>query len=242
LRLVFTSPCDTNQDLYPDGGLYVISLNGSDPVVITDEPGNFDPTWSPDGKTITFTSLRNGGRARIYSLNPDVEGPPGEPLPVERLSLQYSYDRQPAWSADGQKIAFVSTQKGPVQIWTMDPDGSNQEMYSRSGDKINTNPQWSIGGEKILFIQVERPGRIPGIVVASYIEDDYIEFRYNLGPAPALEAKYSPDGLWLAFESWPQGQNHDIYMITASGGDLTQLTDWERFDFDPAWRPAVVKP
>jgi Tol biopolymer transport system component len=114
-------------------------------------------------------------------------------------------------------------------------------MYSRSGDKINTHPQWSINGERILFTQVESPGRIPGIVVATKIDEDNVdEFRYDLGPAPALEAKYSPDGSYLVFESWPEGQNHDIYIMAVSGSDLQRLTTWGRFDFDPAWRPAVV--
>ena len=244
LWLVFTSPCDTNQELYRGSGLWKINLDDpeSQEQLSSDIPGgDFDPVWSPDGMTITFTSLRNGGRARIYSMNLNIKDD-NENYLVERLSLRYSYDRQPSWSADGQKIAFVSTQKGPVQIWTMDPDGSNQEMYSRSGDKINTHPQWSIDGERILFTQVESQGRIPGIVVASYSEDGYDEFRYNLGPAPALEAKYSPDGSYLAFESWPQGQNHDIYIMAVSGADREQKTTWERFDFDPAWRPAVVQP
>jgi hypothetical protein len=48
--------------------------------------------------------------------------------------------------------------------------------------------------------------------------------------------------LWLVFESWPKGSNHDIYMMSAGGAAQTQLTDWERLEFDPAWRPAVIQP
>ena len=256
--LVFTAPCDNNQPLYRGSGLWRIKVdndleNPTTPEQLSSDIGDFDPAWSPDGNKIIFTSLRDGGRARIYSLDLTSKVNPEDPYLVERLSLRTSYDRQPAWSADGQKIAFVSTQKGPVQIWTMDSDGSNQEMYSRSGDRINSHPQWSINGERMLFTQVEELGQIPRLVVASYIkeaedsEDQGIydevpyDLRYDLGLMPAREAKYSPDGGYLAFESWPQGQNHNIYIMAVSGGDLQPLTDWERFDFDPAWRPAIVQ-
>jgi Tol biopolymer transport system component len=258
--LVFTVPCDTNQALYRGSGLWRIKADDDldNPTTLEQLSsdilgGDFDPAWSPDGSKIIFTSLRDGGRARIYSLDLTSKVNPEDSYLVERLSLRTSYDLQPAWSTDGQKIAFVSTQKGPVQVWTMDSNGGNQTMFSRSGNRINSHPQWSINGERILFTQVDELGKIPKLVVASYIKesedsDDQgiydevpYDLRYDLGLMPAREAKYSPNGGYLAFESWPEGQNHDIYIMAVSGGDLNRLTTWERFDFDAAWRPAVVR-
>jgi Tol biopolymer transport system component len=161
---------------------------------------------------------------------------------VTRLSDQYSYDRQPAWSPDGSQLAFVTTQKGPVQIWTMNADGSNQTLFSRSADAINLHPVWSKDGEVILFTQTSQHSRIPALVAASYKEGEYTEFRYNQGPAPSKEAKFSPDGLWLVYESWPEGSNHDIYIMSASGAGRTRVTDAPGFDFDPVWRPFTSSP
>lgn len=234
MSLAFISPCDRNQEQYRGAGLFIISVDASGLMPLPSVPGgDYDPAWSPDGKKIAFTSLRNGGRTRIYMLDlVDMQ--------VERLSEQYSYDRQPAWSGDGSELAFVTTQKGPVQIWIMDADGSNQELFSRSADAINSHPVWSLDGEVILFTQVSRSRRVPGIVAASYQDDEYSEFRYELGPVPVREANYSPDGLWLVFESWPEGSNHDIYIMTASGAARTRLTDWSGDDFDPVWRPVSI--
>jgi Tol biopolymer transport system component len=231
--LLFISPCERNQEEYPGSGIFLINADGSGETQLTLEPGgDFDPAWSPDGKSIAFTSLRNSGRPRIYVLDIDT----GE---VTRLSEQYSYDRQPAWSRDSQTMAFVTSQKGPIQVWTMNRDGSEQQIFSRSGDAVNTHPNWAVDGETILFTQVKTPGGIPGIVSASTKDGEYTEFMYGNPATPAREGKYSPDGLWLVFESWPEGLNHDIYIMTISNTDLFALTTDERFDFDPVWRPAA---
>ena len=54
---------------------------------------------------------------------------------------------------------------------------------------------------------------------------------------PMRESDYSPDGTWIAFESWPEGSNHDIYVMTPNGSGRQRLTDQEGFEFDAAWRP-----
>jgi len=235
-HLVFISPCKKNEDLYRGAGLFIINIDGTGLTPLPSAPGgDFDPVWSPDGTHIAFSSLRNSGRSRIYLMKL-ADGS------VERLSAQYSYDRQPYWSPDGSQLTFVTTQKGPVQVWTMNADGSNQQLYSRSGDAINSHPVWSREGDVILFTQVSQQRRIPGLVAASYQDDEYTEFRYELGPAPAREAKYSPDGLWLAFESWPEGSNHDIFIMSASGAGRIRLTDAPGNEFDPIWRPTIIQP
>ena len=233
LRLVFISPCERNQESYPGAGLFVINDDGTELMPLPTVPGgDYDPSWSPDGKSIVFTSLRNSGRPRLYKLNL-------EDASVERLSEQYSRDMQPAWSPDGSKIAYVTNYKGVQQIWTMKPDGSGQTQFSASGFKMNSYPTWSPDGELILFNQMDNPGSIPKIAAASYKENTYNEFHYDLGPVPVREPKISPDGLWLVFESWPEGSDHNIYMMTVNGSGRTLLTDWERNDFDAAWRPTV---
>jgi hypothetical protein len=41
------------------------------------------------------------------------------------------------------------------------------------------------------------------------------------------------------FEGWPEGNNHDLYVVSGSGAVRTRLTDDLFNDFDPAWRPMV---
>lgn len=233
-RLVFISPCDGNQEYYQDSALYTINVDGSNMNPLSNTPGgDFDPDWSPDGNKIVFTSTRKGGRPQIYLMDLQTKE-------TTILSDEYSRDWQPVWSPDGTKIAFITNRKGPYQVWIMDADGQNQQLFSHSINGNDTHPAWSPDGKLLLFTQIESQGDIPRLVVAPLEDAGMREYKLNRDPTPMREGRYSPDGFWIAFESWPKGANHDIYIMTANGAGRRQLTTQPRDDFDPAWRPAVA--
>ncbi len=122
----------------------------------------------------------------------------------------------------------------------MNADGSSPERFSRSGDSRNTYPVWSPDRQLIVFTQSVNAG-VPRLMAARYPDGAADEFRVYpfAGNVPMRKADFSPDGLWLAVESWPDGENHDIYVMTPNGAERTQLTTDPALDFDPAWRPRL---
>ena len=232
-RLVFISPCPGNQESYPGAALFILELEtGTIQALPTAPGGDFDPDWSPDGSKILFTSLRKSGRPQIYAY--DFES---NSVNLVSDPETYSRDFQPAWSPDGIRIAFVTTRKGPYQIWFMDADGKNQVLFSRTADLVNTVPRWSPDGRAIMFTQSEVAGALPMVVLSSLEEEGLHNHRVTSSLTPMREASFSPDGIWIAYEGWPEGQNHDIYIITTNGAGRVRLTTDPRLDFDPVWRP-----
>ncbi len=86
--------------------LYVVSLNGDDPVQLTD--GDFEdqmPAWSPDGSTLVFVSARHDDwdlepTTALYTI-PAAGGIPEARTTHDGVCLL------PSWSPDGATIAFV---------------------------------------------------------------------------------------------------------------------------------------
>ena len=232
-RLVIISPCSGNQEVYLSASLFIINADGSGLMPLPTLPGgDFDPSWSPDGQQITFTSLRDYNRAQVYTINLENNE-------VVSLSANKVNDSQPAWSLEGDQIAFVTTRKGPYQIWLMDRDGSDQTLFTRSGSLKNTHPDWSPDGQVILYTQSEELGSFPSLTVARITDETFSESQVGSEVVPRREGVYSPDGFWIAFESWPDGFNHDLFIMTTNGLQLQRLTTDSAYDFDPVWRPII---
>ena len=94
------------------------------------------------------------------------------------------------------------------QIWVMDANSENQELFSRSLQLIDTDPSWSPDGQQVIFTQKVAENGIPRVMIAPYVYEagKYNEYRVTKDPIPMREAVFSPDGYWIAFEGWEVGE------------------------------------
>jgi TolB protein len=70
---------------------------------------------------------------------------------VRRVSLQGGKSYDPAWSADGQSIAYVVEKSGQgFEIYVMGADGSDPRPLTSSGGS-NEAPSWSPDSRHVIF-------------------------------------------------------------------------------------------
>lgn len=184
-------------------------------------------TWSPDGQRILFDANVDGD-FKLAIVNLD-----GSEL--RAWADSEGWDLDPAWSPNGQHVAFVSDRwEGRVRIWVANHDGSDaRNVTVPIGSPYS--PVWSpdsrwiaFGSDGYGFYKV----RPDGSALTQLADRAYVDF--------GSQWSWAPDSARLAFAG-PNEGNRDIYLVENDGGDLTNLTSNPAQDSDPVWRP-VAKP
>jgi Tol biopolymer transport system component len=212
-----------------------MNADGSGQKPLMNSPGSdYDPAWSPEGKRIAFTSLRDGNKD-IYVLNIET----GAIVRLTTVSGDVQENSQPAWSPFGNQIVYTAKRVGAYQVWVMSDTGQGNAQVARSGQAFwDYLPVWSPDGTTILFSE-----RDSQLVSRAWLMSIRYEDRESKDPSrldlprPVEDVEYSPDGNWIVFEGMDGEGNRDIYIITTSGGNRTRITNDPSTDFDPTWRP-----
>jgi len=238
-RLVFISPCNIKKDSYQGSSLFIINADGSglQPLPTAPGGGDFEPAWSPDGQYIAFTSMRDG-YMQVYSY-------PTDGSDIRRLvnTKTNKHARQPSWSPNSKQIVYAYQRISTYELWLMSTFGSNEKQLFLSGDVLsNQYPVWSPDGNYILFSQrSEAEFTFPNLISLK-LGDNSPALQISMGVLSVEDVDYSPDGIWIAYESGGDRGYH-VYYSTPSGANQARITEDVTFDdFDPAWRPVPTKP
>ena len=186
---------------------------------------NITPRWSPDARSIAYTSYRRGG-ANIFISNIFV-GTLEEVTKGDKVGENWL----PAWSPDGTKMAFTSTRDGNPEIYVANRDGSNvRRLTNHPG--IDISPTWSPSGTQIAFTS-DRSGSpqiyvmgADGLGLSKKTSESYCD-KPTWSPAPFNEIAYASR----------TGPGYDIKVLDLATGHVTQLTHGEGTNESPAFAP-----
>jgi TolB protein len=185
---------------------------------------NITPTWSPDARSIAYTSYRRGYPDIFISL-------------IYQGTLQTPMDKSgtqnwlPAWSPDGTRISFTSNRDGNPELYVMNRDGSNLRRIT-THPAIDTTPTWSPTGAQIAFTS-DRTGTpqiyvmgADGLNVRRISTDSFCD-RPTWSPAPFNE---------LAFVC-RTGPGFDIKIYDFASAETRQITFGEGSNESPSYSP-----
>jgi TolB protein len=186
---------------------------------------NIAPRWSPDGRSIAYTSYRRGG-AHLFISN-IFQGTLDEVTKGDKAGENWL----PAWSPDGTKLAFSSTRDGNPELYVVNRDGSGLRRITNN-PSIDITPTWSPSGTQIAFTS-DRSGTpqiyivgADGLNLSKKTSESYAD-RPTWSPAPFNE---------IAFAA-RSGPGFDIRVLDLSTGATKAITFGEGTNESPAFSP-----
>lgn len=203
--------------------IYIADYDGENQRRLTVQKSlNITSTWSPDGRSIAYTSYRRGP-PHIFISN-IYQGTLEEPT---RSST--AQDMLPVWSPDGSRLAFASTRDGNFEIYVMNRDGSNVRRITNHPG-ADTTPTWAPSGTQIAFTS-DRTGTPQIYVVGSdglglrqVTRETYAD-RATWSPAPYNEIAYTAR----------TGPGNDLKIMELATGVVKQLTFGEGTNESPSF-------
>lgn len=199
---------------------------------------------APDGSLIAFVLDTPEGGPDLHVMGRDGTG-------LRRLTTNPGADDQPAWSPDGQTLAFRSIRNGLADVWTVRVDGTGLRNVTDLGDHRfglmgAERPAFSPDGQWIAFAWGDRSTQ-PTRTSLSLIRPDGTDMRRVTEPSgyEDTEPSFSPDGQRLAFRRNGNGLIHRI-MTTDLAGNI-DIYAWDlgsgrtpRWSPDGAWLAYVT--
>jgi len=178
---------------------------------LTYDPGlQSEPTWSPDGRFIAYSSDRAG--------NFDIwVKPAGEGNPVQ-VTKDPAHDWQPNWSTDGSLLVFRSERDGGG-LYVVPALGGAERKVAGFGYR----PRWSPDGTRVLFSSSAL--QAADIREKAYIvaldgqppEQIFVEFRH------ATSAIWHPDGDRITLLGWHSTLGGGLWTVPIAAGQPRKM-------------------
>lgn len=204
--------------------IYTVNFDGSGLTRLTRfESITLSPQWSPDGKTVSFTSYRNG--------NPDLYIMDVARGAVKRISSFKGLNLSAPWSPDGEKILLTLSKDGNEEVYVLE-HGSGKITRLTNNSAIDVSPAWSPDGKRIAFVSNRSGSPQIYLMDADGNNVSRLTYKGNYNTSPA----WSPKGDRIAYEGMVNG-NFQIFSIDKNSANLLQVTFDGGGNESPTWSP-----
>ncbi|WP_455244554.1 hypothetical protein [Petrachloros mirabilis] len=211
-----------------DYDLYAVRIDGQEMQRLTVSPGyDAEATVSPDGKTIVWTSVKDGD-LDIYAMNLDGTKP-------RRLTEEVGYDGGAFFSPDSKRIVYRAhhpsepaevakyqellskrlVEPGQLEIFVMNADGSGKRQVTSNGAS-NFSPFFHPDGNRIIFssnVETREEGERPSFHLYLIGDDganlERLTFEGHFNSFPM----FSPDGKRVVWVSDRQAKSPGEFNI-----------------------------
>lgn len=217
-KVVFTS----YRISFLNAEIYIANLDGSNAIRLTNSPGaDVEPSLSPDGGTVVFTSIRSG-TSRIWIMGADGSNPTA----LNTGSDDNLPESSARFSPGGGRILFSTPRTNTTQIWIVPAAGGTATQVTHEANGA-FDGSWSPDGNSIYYVDGIDRTKIHKIDVSSGAVTDYVTGGTDVGEADCSSSM-------CLVVSGATTSNGNINAYVGAGTQPLSLLQTDRNEYEPA--------
>ncbi len=194
------------------------------------------PRYENVAKLIDWFDISPHAKRAVFSARGDIFTVPKEKGPVRNITnTEGAREIYPAWSPDGQLVAYLSDKTGEYEIYTRRADGTGEATrITYDGDSYRWPLVWSPDSRKLLYSDSKLRLFYVDIETKRETLVDTSTIRY------IRSYRWSPDSRFIAYIKLNTNRYGAVYIYSVEEGKSYQVTtdlfDEDDLYFDPDGR------
>ncbi|HET6252758.1 MAG TPA: S41 family peptidase [Puia sp.] len=216
--------------VFEEGGhlwLYTYSTHEAKqvPVQVVSDESTLRPTLQTVDHLIASSNISPDGKRAIIEARGDIHSVPAENGPVVDLTRTSGIaERYPAWSPDGNYIAYWSDRSGEYELTLREAGKPESEKKLTSyGAGFRYNLYWSPDSKKLAFIDKAMKIFIYDRISGQTTTIDQGS-RMSEGPLEGFTPSWSPDSRFLAYDRDLPNYHRAVYIYDVDAHQLHPIT------------------
>ena len=190
--------------------------------------------WEDVGELIRTAGVGPTGARAVFEARGDIFTVPAEKGDWRNLTRSPgAAERTPAWSPDGERVAWFSDASGEYRLVIGDPRGLEAPREVAIEDPtFFYDLAWSPDSEKLLFTDADRH---LWMVEAATGEKTLVDQDNYTPPGRTMEPVWAPDSRWIAYAKRMENGLHSVFVYSVEEDTVRRVTDHMADALYPAW-------
>ncbi len=193
-------------------------------ITIASDLEGIRPRFEKVGDAVTAATISPSGARAAFSARGEIFTVPaekGDPRNLTRSSG--AADRDPAWSPDGETLAWLSDAGGDTALHLAPADGlGSARRLPPPEPAFLYRPVWSPDGARLALHDQALRLWIVEVASGEWTRVDTDTYDH---PFRTLDPAWSPDSRWLAYSKREKSHVHSVYLYDVAERSTHRLTD-----------------
>jgi len=224
--------------------LYLLPLNQDNalpvkvPVEIPSEGLAVRADYIEADKFVGAFGLSPSGKRAIFDIRGEMVSVPAEDGIVYNLTqASGSREKNPAWSPDSKKIAFISDCSGEEELWLVDHDGGIWKQLTKGNKGFRAQPVWSPDNKYLVFQDKFMKLNLVNAASGKVSVIDQSEFDDAWERWGIQDYVWSPDSRWIAYTKMEPSMYESIFIYSIANKKTYRVTTDMTQDWSPSFSP-----